>query len=126
MKLNNKGWGTGTMILLSLGLLIALLIAVFFISYLYGSFGNSIENRYYEDLETRLENAAAAYIVKSHIEVESEMRISLQALQENGLIDNFKDRLGNNCDGYVVIKKINLIDNFYGKINCPNYKTRNY
>jgi len=38
MKLNNKGWGTTEMFLLSGGLLIALLVAVFFISQLYGSF----------------------------------------------------------------------------------------
>ncbi len=126
MKLNNKGWGTSTMIFLSLGLLVALLIAVFFISSLYGSFGNSTGNKFYLDLETRLENAAAAYVAKNNIDVESEMHVSLQALQENGLIGEFKDRLGNNCDGYVIITKINLVDNFYGRISCPDYKTRNY
>ena len=67
-----------------------------------------------------------AYVAKNNIDVESEMHVSLQALQENGLIGEFKDRLGNNCDGYVIITKINLVDNFYGRISCPDYKTRNY
>ena len=66
MKLNNKGWGTMEMLLLSGGLLIALLIAVFFISKLYGSFESSNINRQYVDLENKLEDAAKEYVSKAN------------------------------------------------------------
>lgn len=49
MKLNNKGWGTVEMLLLSGGLLIALLVAVFFIYKLYSSLDNSYSNIIIED-----------------------------------------------------------------------------
>lgn len=126
MKLNNNGWGTGTMILLSSGLLIALLIVAVLISNLYGSFGNSVSNRFYLDMETRLENAAAVYVTSNNIEVNSEMRVGLATLQDSGLIGDFQDRLGHSCDGYVIITRINLSDNFYARISCPDYQTRNY
>ena len=64
MKLNNKGWGTMEMLLLSGGLLIALLVAVFFISKLYGSFESSNLNRQYVDLENKLEDATKEFPYK--------------------------------------------------------------
>ncbi len=126
MKLNNKGWGTSTMILLSLGLLVALLVAVFFISALYGSFGNSIGNRKYLDLENQLENAAGEYIRKNDVKFENEITIYLSTLQEAGLINEFKDSDGNDCNGYVVITKPDLVNIYEGRINCSNYTSRNY
>ena len=53
MKLNKKGWGTVEMLLLSGGLLIALLVAVFFIYKLYSSLDNSYTNIDYRNNEVR-------------------------------------------------------------------------
>lgn len=53
MKLNKKGWGTVEMLLLSGGLLIALLVAVFFIYKLYSSLDNSYANIDYQNNEVR-------------------------------------------------------------------------
>ena len=56
MKLNNKGWGTVEMLLLSGGLLIALLVAIFFIYKLYSSLDNSYTN-------INVENDNISYII---------------------------------------------------------------
>ena len=126
MKQNKNGWGTLQMILLSGGLLLALIVAIFFISKLYGSLGSSINNKEYMDLETRLENAASMYIRQNNINVEDTFRVSLKTLQDSGLINDFKDSLGNNCDGYVLVINNSLTNSYEGKINCLHYTTLNY
>ncbi len=126
MKLNNKGWGTLEMLLLSGGLLIALLIAVFFIYKLYGSIGNSIENKIYLDLESNLEVAAKNYIDDNNIKVNGEYRISFETLKSNNYIDELKDGKGKNCDGYVIVSNVDNIDYYNGYVLCKGYQTLNY
>ena len=126
MKLNNKGWGTMEMLLLSGGLLIALLIAVFFISKLYGSFENSVANRQYVDLENKLEDAAKEYVRKESISVQSELRISATTLKDKNYLDNLTDNEGNNCSGYVSVMNSNGTNYYSAFISCPKYETINY
>lgn len=126
MKLNNKGWGTMEMLLLSGGLLIALIVAVFFISKLYGSFSGAVGNRQYINLETKLETAASEYIVAKDIEINGEYKISYETLKINGYIDELKDIEGNNCNGYVKISNIDNINHYSGYILCNDYQTLNY
>ena len=124
--LNKKGWGTLEMILLTGGLLIALLIAVYFISILYGSFNNAVSNKEYVDMEIKLENAAREYVLVNNISVSDNQRISYQTLAEKGFINNFVDGNGKKCDGYVRVNIIDGINHYYGFISCNNYQTRNY
>lgn len=126
MKLNNKGWGTIEMLILSLGLFIALLIAIFFISRLYGSFGNAIGNRVYIDLENKLEESAKKYIETEEILVNGDYKITLYTLKTNGYIEELKDKNNESCNGYVMVSNLNGNVYYNGYILCNNYQTKNY
>lgn len=128
MKLNKKGWGTAEMFLLSGGLLIALLVAIFFISKLYGTMESSIENRQYIDLEYKIENSAREYIEDNNIEISGKYKLTLSSLKANNYINDFKDSDGNNCNGYVLItgeENVNAYT-YKGYILCNDYQTKNY
>ena len=88
MKLNKNGWSTTEMLLLSGGLLIALLVAVYFISQLYGSFGASMRNKQYMDLETNLASAAKKYILDNSISVDGNFVVYSDTLEVLGYIDS--------------------------------------
>ena len=126
MKLNKNGWGTMEMLLLSGGLLIALIVSIFFISKLYGSFDHSIANKNYIDLENRLADAGREYINDYNIEVSGEYKLSLITLKNTGYITDFNDISGNSCNGYVLITNIDSINHYKGYILCNDYQTRNY
>lgn len=126
MKLNSRGWGTMEMILLTCGLLIALLVAVFFISKLYGSFNSSISSKNYFELETRLASAAKKYVIENNIQIDGEYRVSYETLKENNKIDNLYDENNKSCTGYVIITRVDNINNYQGYISCPNYISNNY
>lgn len=126
MKLNNKGWGTLEMLLLMGGLLLALIIAIFFISKLYGSFASSIGNRQYMDLENKLEEAAKNYIDDRNIEVNGEYRLTYETLKNNSYITELNDMDGNGCSGYVEVTNVDTIDHYRGYILCANYQTTDY
>ena len=125
MKLNNKGWGTGEMILLSCGLLVALLVAVFFISQLFKGFDKEMENNYFE-LETDLAAAGEKYIKNNNINVEVNYIIDSETLRTNGYIQDLKDKDGNLCTGYVNIYNNNYTLEYKGYIRCNNYETNGY
>lgn len=126
MKLNKKGWGTLEMFLLSGGLLIALLVAVFFISKLYGSLIASTGNKVYIDLESKIESAAREYINDNNISINGEYKITLNTLKNDDYISDLKDLEGNSCNGYVLINNINEDIYYNGYILCNNYQTKNY
>lgn len=126
MKLNNNGWGTLEMLLLSGGLLIALIVAIFFISQLYGSFAGSVGNKQYMDLETKLEDAAINYVKDKNIAISGEYTIRYETLNNNGYISELKDTNGNNCNGYVTVNTIDNINHYKAYISCNNYETLNY
>ena len=126
MKLDNKGWGTMEMLLLSGGLLVTLIVAIYFIGTLYGSFSGTLGNKQYMDLETKLESAAKKYINSHNFEITGEFTINYKTLKNYGYIDELKDIDGNDCDGYVKISNIDNINLYAGFIHCNNYKTTNY
>ena len=123
MKLNNKGWGTLEMFLLSGGLFIALLVAVYFISKLYGSFDNAIAYKQYEDMEARLASAAKQYVIDNDIINSDTLTIYYDTLEVLGYIDSLNDNEGHPCTGYVVINKVDLANSYKSYIVCRNYKT---
>lgn len=125
MKLNNKGWGTGEMILLSCGLLVALLVAVFFISQLFKGFDKEMENNYFK-LETDLATAGEKYIKNNNINVKDNYIIDSETLRTNGYIQDLKDKNGNLCTGYVNVYNNNYILEYKGYIRCNNYETNGY
>lgn len=121
MKLNKKGWGTVEMLLLSAGIFIALLVVVYFISKLYGSFDASISNRKYADIETKLASAAKKYVIENNVNVNGNIIIYSETLQALGYISALED----NCSGYVDVSRVDLINTYKAYISCDNYKTRN-
>lgn len=126
MKLNKKGWGTLEMFLLSGGLLLALLVAIFFISKLYGSMENTFANKEYIDLEYKIETAARNYIENNDIEISGTYKLTLSTLKSNDYINEFKDLDGNTCNGYVLITSSEYNNNYKGYILCNDYQTDNY
>jgi len=126
LKLNNRGWGTVEMILLSGGLILALLVAIFFISKLYGDLASSVGNKVYVDLESKIELAAKNYITDNEIEISGEYKLTLNTLKSNNYITEFKDSEGNLCNGYVTITNIDNINHYKGYILCNEYQTTNY
>ena len=126
MKLNKNGWGTLEMFLLSGGLLISLLVAIFFISKLYGSMGNTLGNKQYIDLENKIENAARKYINDKEISISGEYKLTLTSLKNDNYISDFNDNFGNSCNGYVLITNVDNINYYKGYILCNDYQTNNY
>ena len=126
MKLNNKGWGTLEMILISGALLIALIVSIYYIAKLYGSYDLSNSNRIYMDLETKLEGAARKYIKENNIQNPSQYHLSLNVLQSGGFIGELKDKNNRNCDGYVIVNEINNVNYYKAYISCQDYVTINY
>lgn len=123
MVKSNKGWGTLEMLLLSAGIFIALLVAVYFISKLYGSFDNSIKNKEYADMEAKLASAAKKYIIENNITNIDSLTIYSDTLEVLGYIDSLKDSNGYPCTGYVVVNKVDLVNSYKSYIVCRNYKT---
>ena len=126
MKLNNKGWGTMEMLLLSGGLLLALIISIYFIANLYGSFSGTVGNKSYMDLEIELEKAAREYIKSNRIEINGELKLDYKVLKAQNFIDNLQDIDGKDCDGYVKIYSDDNSTHYAGFISCNKYKTTNY
>jgi len=126
MKLNKNGWGTLEMLLLSGGLLIALIVSIFFISKLYGSLSGAVGNRQYIDMENKLENAASEYVNEKEIQINGEYKITLDTLQAAGFIDELKDIDNKNCYGYVKITNVDNINHYSAYITCNGYETINY
>ncbi len=124
MKLNKNGWGTLEMILISLILLLALIVSIFFISKLYGSFANANSNRIYNDLENKLADAGRKYVEDKNINITSSYQISYELLKENGYINSLKDKDNSDCNGYVLVSRINNINYYNGFITCNNYITK--
>ena len=123
MKLNKKGWGTLEMLLLSAGIFVALLVAVYFISKLYGSFDNSIKNKDYADMEAKLAEAAKKYVIENNITNSDSLTIYSDTLEVLGYIDSLKDKDNYPCTGYVVVSKVDIVNSYKAYIVCRNYKT---
>ena len=122
---NNKGWGTMEMLLLSCGLLLALLIAIFFINRLFGSLDYAVGNKSYANMEINLESAARRYVEDNNITVDNTYRINAQTLIAANYISSLVDSNNNPCSGYVLVS--NSTTYLYkGYISCNNYQTRNY
>lgn len=126
MKLNRNGWGTLEMIIISVILLLALIVSIFFISNLYGSFDNSHSNKIYNDLETKLADAGRKYVHNNNIEIEDNYRISYELLKENGYIGELLDSEKNACNGYALITRLNNKNYYHGYVSCNNYTSKNY
>lgn len=116
MKLDNHGWGTKEMILISCALLLGLAFVAFSIYRLY----NSVETiaPQYGILERTIKSDAVKYTKSNG----KKSVITLKELKNSGYIEVFTDINDNPCDGYVLIR-----DNEYlPYISCEYYRTKGY
>ena len=125
MKLNKNGWSTTELLVLSGGLLIALLVAVFFIYRLYDALGKDVRNNYRE-LEENLAIAGEKYVEENYINVDDTFKVSAEILRLDGYITDLKDQNGNLCTGYVRANNVNNNITYKGYIRCNDYETTNY
>jgi|GEM_PF-5113184 len=147
MKLDNKGWGFPSMIILSGIILIFFGISIFFIVRLYNSMeenqrtstpslntnqnnnneGNT--NNTYNQMETNLEAAALNYVKTYYTSQKIDtIAVSINNLKERNMITNIVDQKDSApCKGYVLVDnagETNLVSKAY--IKCSNYTTSGY
>ena len=51
--------------------------------------------------------------------------MSFEELKDSGLIKDLKVN-NDKCDGYVIVKKNQLVYEYKGFVKCKEYKTKNY
>lgn len=129
-KLNNKGWGLSSMIVYTSIILIALLIATFYVIALYSDldkniYGNS-NNKSFENSEEKLKSNAIKYI-KARTNEDGNYIVTYDMLKNADYIEKITDdKTNNECDGYV---KINIKDYNYeanSYLKCDSYVTEGY
>ena len=143
MKLDNKGWGMNTLIILICVIVVALLISTFFairLNKMIGNQNNKSEQKveqaiskavkdYYIIRQNRMTEAAEEYIKKEQITItKNKTKIYLSTLVSKGYTNEITDyESGRKCDGYSIAYKnpndITIIDSY---LNCDNYKTKGY
>lgn len=115
MKLDNHGWGTKEMIIMSSILFFLLLIVTVSIYSFYNNMGSSFS--IYDNLESRIKAAAERYANENGIVIG---RVTSTELEQGGYLNTFIDSRGRDCSGYVEVN--NAI--FTPYISCPDYKTK--
>ncbi len=124
MKLNNKGWETGPMILMTLFLLVLLAFAWYYINVLYTSAlkknpvsGNS---EYYVLVKNNLKESAEKYYNEKGLT--GSVVLSYSVLKDSGYITKIQDFIDEACTGYVTVNdKV-----FKPYIKCRNYTSDGY
>ena len=112
-SLNNRGWGTIEMLVLSGALLLVLLFVAISIYNLYHTqFPTSHQ---YNNLEETIRDEAKKYVKDNG----SQSVITLKELKQGGYITNFTDSDSMSCDGYVLIS----FGGYAPYISCSNYET---
>jgi len=130
MKLNNRGWGLRSMLILSAILIFFFSLAIYFIYLLYSSLSMDLKSEsdyvdilQYEAIEDRLKLAGENYLEEINQEFTEEVVIYIDDLVDADYIDYITDpNTDNLCEGYVSVKD----DVVYPYINCDKYITEGY
>ena len=79
----------------------------------------------YEEIETRIEEAAQKYILENYIDPsETSINISIEDLIAKNYIGEVKDLKDNsNCTGYVTLDNLNTAYTAKAYLNCSKYQT---
>lgn len=138
MKLNNRGWGLGFLIVIgALFLLILIFVSMRIRSMTHqlkddkktdnSSENSKINKDIYVALEERLKKAGETYTIYHPSLIDNtndHLIVWFDTLKSEGLIESLADPSGNgNCSGYVFIKTDDSVQSF---IKCEDYKTLNY
>ena len=131
MKLNNKGWGLGTLIAGVGVFAIALLIVVIIVNKNLKELGlmndNINDKKYdYTILEKKVEDSAIKYIDKKNIEEDTTLTITIKKLEQEKYLKEIKELKSKKCSGYVVVTNKNNDLNYDSYLKCNNYITLGY
>lgn len=140
MKIDNKGWGLNTLILMICIILVFLFIATYFairINSMLGNPNNESEEKvqnmvnqsYYINKVNDMRDATEQYIYDNDIKLSNyPMRISMTTLVAHNYMSNIYDSItGNICLGYSTAyydnNNIKIIRSY---IKCDNYESKGY
>ncbi|MBR5662038.1 MAG: hypothetical protein IKX00_00115 [Bacilli bacterium] len=140
MKLDNRGWGLGFLIVIgALFLLILIFVSLRIRALTHQTKSDdksdknktnentTIDSSLYETLEQVLKRAGESYTINNSSlidNIDDHITVDYEELKSSGYIESLADPSGNgNCDGYVFIKNDYSVQPF---IKCSNYKTTNY
>lgn len=135
MKLDNRGWGFGQMLVCCGILLFVLLVAIIMIRQLYYSLGDDFKNSLIDfttvdEVETTLENVSLKYMSEYYKQDvgTGTITITVDNLRKNKYITNSDISInGNLCDGYILVNKDSnnkLKSDAY--ITCDGYTTSGF
>lgn len=130
LKLNNKGWGLSSMVFYTSIILVALLVATFYVIALYSDLDRNLydsnNDSTFKTYEEDLKNNALNYIIARTFE-DGNYTITYYVLKNNSYLEKITDSKTNNeCDGYV---KVNVKDSNYeakSYLKCDSYVTEGY
>ncbi len=103
-----------------------LLVLIFGLLTTFGIIFNK-KNKLYTDMEKDLEEATKKYVERSfsYPKDKEELKVTYTELKDSKLIEELKVEK-EPCDGYVIVKKNDLVYKYKGYVKCPDYKTKNY
>ncbi len=140
MKIDNKGWGLNTMLIMVCVIIVFLFIATYFAIRLNSMLGNEnneseknvqriVDQSYYISKANNMTEAAEKYIIDNEIKLSSNpLRINMAILVNNGYMNPIKDSItNNNCraysECYIDSNDIKIIKSY---IKCDNYESKGY
>lgn len=141
MKLNKKGWGLAVEIIIILGVIVALVWAVYgfnklgLVKDMNEALGTDIlpdliisgEKVTYSMAEDNLIDASKAYVkdvYENNLDIDTTIKLS--RLIKDGYISTIRDENNNTCSGYVMVSNISENINYDAYLKCKNYKTPGY
>jgi len=139
MKLNNKGWGLGFLIIVGVLFLLILIFVSLRIRALTHQFKDnkkdkketseksSVNTDLYRTLEASLEKAGESYSIYHLTLMENSsdhVIVWYETLKNEGFIESLPDpEAEGECKGYVMIKDEDSVESF---VKCSKYETLNY
>lgn len=140
MKIDNKGWGLNTLLIMICIIVVFLLIATYFAIRLNSFMGNQnnkseekvqkvINQSYYINKSNDMTDAAQKYIYDNDIKLTNNvLKISMSTLVAHNYMNAIKDSVtGNTCLGYSIAyyneNNIKIIKSY---IKCDNYESKGY
>ena len=140
MKIDNKGWGLNTMLIMVCIILVFLLLATYFAISLNAQLGNEnnkseeqvqkmVNQSYYINKVNDMTDAAQSYIYDKDVKLSSNpLKINMSTLVAHNYMEYIKDsKTGNTCMGYSVAyyneNNIKIVKSY---IKCDNYESKGY
>ena len=140
MKIDNKGWGLNTMLIMVCVIIVFLLLATYFairLNSIMGNKNNESENQvqkmvnqsYYINKVNDMTEAAEKFINDNEIKISDvKFKVGMATLVNYNYMDYITDSITNNkCTGYsIAYYDANNIKIIRSYIKCDNYESKGY